>query len=58
MFADKSRFSLSLSLSAVPKRLGCSRATPGFIDYDDDYDNDNDTGPRSALDLDNHVSPV
>jgi hypothetical protein len=56
MFADKSRFSLSLSLSAVPKRLGCSRATPGFIDYDDDYDND--TGPRSALDLDNHVSPL
>jgi len=26
------------------------------IDHDDDYDNDNDSGPRSAFDQDNQVS--
>jgi len=31
---------------------------PHHIDYYDDYDNDNDSDPSSALDLNNRVSAV
>jgi hypothetical protein len=38
--------------------LSPRRAVPDHVDYEDDYDNDNDRDPCSALDVDNHATPV
>jgi hypothetical protein len=42
----------------IPQRAASpwGGAVPHHIDYDDDYDNDNE--PCSAFDVDNHVSSV
>ena len=49
-------FVVVVVIDRSPSRCARGRAVPNHIDYDDDYDNDNDLA--SVLDAENYVSLV